>query len=83
MENVVQIFRITYKEKVPYARPAKYRSSTTLIYVDDRGEHHRYFTERLRTFKQFVQWVKSIYPPNQQFEIDATNCIKYLFNGNV
>jgi len=83
MENTVQIYRITYKEKVPYARPARYRSNTKLIYVDDRGEHHRYFSERLRTFKDFVLWVKSLYPEGQEFNINQKPFVRYLFTGNV
>ncbi len=83
-KGVIKIYRNVFKTKIPYHRPARYRTETQLVWIDEIGEHHRYYSERLKTFNAFVEWVKGRYGNEKEYDVDNSKPTPiYVFNGNV
>lgn len=82
--NQIIIYREIHRYKVPYARPARYSSSTKLVWIDEKGEHHRYYGTQFKTYNKFIDWVKKKYGENCTYKIDTNRpTVIYQFNGNV
>lgn len=71
-KKVIKITRIIIRERVKYSIPARYQRYTKLIIVTPEKEIDRYYNEKFRTYKKFVQNVKAAYGDSYTYDVDES-----------